>query len=317
MKKTILIIGGCGYIGTLLSTKLVDDGFKVICYDSELYGNYIKKNKKIKFIKDDINNFTNYKFKNVDTIVHLANIANDVSVEINPSYSWKINVLFSKLIIEHAIKCKVKNFIYASSGSVYGVKKEKKVSENISLTPISTYNETKMIAERVFLSYQKKIKIFSLRPATVCGYSPRLRLDVSVNALTYQAFKNGKIIVNGGKQIRPNINIQDVVGVFKHVIKNKIKPGIYNIGFENLSIIDIAKKIKKKINSKIIIKPILDIRSYRLDSSKILKTGFRPKFNVDDAIDELLKKFKENKFTSKDINFNILYLSKKFKKDIS
>ena len=101
------------------------------------------------------------------------------------------------------------------------------------------------------------------------------------------------------------------------MIKNKIKPGIYNIGFENLSIIDIAKKIKKKINSKIIIKPILDIRSYRLDSSKILKTGFRPKFNVDDAIDELLEKFKEKKFTSKDINFNILYLSKKFKKEIN
>ena len=314
MKKTILIIGGCGFIGTLLSNRLVEDGYRVICYDSELYGNFLKNNKKIKFIKDDIANFNKYNLRNVDSIIHLANIANDVSVEIDPSYSWKINVLYSKLIIEHAIKYKVKKFIFASSGSVYGVKKERNVTENLSLTPISTYNETKMIAERVFLSYQNKIKVFSLRPATVCGYSPRLRLDVSVNALTYQAFKNKKILVYGGKQIRPNIHIKDVVRVFKHVIKKKIKPGIYNIGFENLSILQIAKKITKKINSIIVIKPILDIRSYRLDSSKIIKTGFKPIFNVDDAINELLKVFKKEKFKSKEINFNILHLKKNLKK---
>ena len=162
--------------------------------------------------------------------------------------------------------------------------------------PISLYNKTKMIAERVFLSYSKYMKIHIIRPATICGYSERLRLDVSVNMLTYQALKFKKITVLGGKQIRPNLHIQDMVRIYEHFLKNKKLPnGFYNAGFENISIINLAKKIKKKLNCKIIIKKSNDPRSYRLNSDKLIKTGFKQKFFTDDGINEIKEKLKLQK----------------------
>ena len=147
----------------------------------------------------------------------MANIANDPSVLLKPELSWNVNVLSSMRICELAILNKIKKIIFLSSGSVYGISKEKKVTENLSLEPISVYNKTKMIAERIFLSYQKKIKLYIIRPATVCGVSRRQRLDVSVNALTISALKNKLITVFGGQQIRPNIHIDDLVRVYDHL----------------------------------------------------------------------------------------------------
>ena len=255
-----------------------------------------KKKNNLKIIKKDIIAIEQVSFKNVDTVVHLANIANDPSVELNPNLSWEVNVLATKRLIEKSIECKVKHFIFASSGSVYGIKKERNVTEDLSLVPISTYNKTKMVAERILKSYDKQIKIHSIRPATVCGYSPRMRLDVSVNMLTFQALKKKMITVFGGRQIRPNIHIKDLINVYKHFIFNKnIPSGFYNAGFENLRIIDIARKISKIIPSKIIIKKNNDPRSYRQNSNKLLATGFKQKYSVLHAIEEIKEKYEKRK----------------------
>jgi nucleoside-diphosphate-sugar epimerase len=289
----ILITGGCGYTGTVLTQSLLQKGYNVRVMDTQWFGNHLENHKNLKIIKEDVRNIKPGHLKNIQTVVHLANIANDPSVELNPNLSWEVNVLATKKVVEMSISQGVKNFIFASSGSVYGIKKEKKVTENLSLLPITTYNKTKMIAERVLVSYSKKIKVHCIRPATVCGYSPRMRLDVSVNMFVYQALTKKKLTVFGGQQIRPNIHIKDLINVYLHFIKKpNIKSGFYNAGFENLKIIDIAKLVSKHIPSKItILKDNNDPRSYRQDSEKLIKTGFKNRFSVTDAIIEIKKKF--------------------------
>ncbi len=281
----IFISGGSGYTGTILVKKLLENNHKVISFDTQWFGNHLKKHKNLKIIKDDIRNIKKYSLKGIDKFIHLANIANDPSVDLAPSLSWEVNVLAIKEILDLCIKNRIKHFIYASSGSVYGVKKEKKVTEDLELVPISTYNKTKMIAEKVIQSYDKYLKYHIIRPSTVCGFSPRMRLDVTVNMFAYQALKNKEITVFGGKQIRPNIHIKDLTNVYLHFLNNKNVPsGIYNAGFENLKLIDIAKKVSKIIPCKIKIKKNFDIRSYRQNSDKLLKTGFKKKYSVEDAI---------------------------------
>ena len=304
-----LVTGGGGYIGTLLTKHLLSKKNKVTVVDNFWFGNFLKKKKMLKIIKKDIRNFEDLNIKGIDTIIHLANVANDPTVELNPTLSWEINVLASKLIARHVIKNKVKKIIFLSSGSVYGVKKEKRVTEDLILNPISVYNKTKMIAERVFLSFKDRINVTCIRPATVCGFSERLRLDLTVNKLTYDAFYKKKIFVDGGSQIRPNIHIQDLISAINHLVfsKKKLNHNIYNVGFENLTIYEIANKIRNKIGAKIIINKNKDIRSYRQDSSRLLKSGFRPKYNVDLAIDELIYFFKtKSKSNITNKNFNLL-----------
>ena len=292
-----LITGGCGYIGTNLTKYLLNKGHKVTIIDNLWFGNNLKKNKNLKIIKEDVRNFDKLKITNTYAIIHLANIANDPTVELNPNLSWEVNVLASKLIADHAIKNKVKKLIFFSSGSVYGVKKENKVTEDLKLNPISIYNKTKMIAERVFLSYKNNIDIKCLRPATVCGLSDRLRLDVTVNKLTFDAYYKKKIFVDGGSQVRPNVNLRDIERVVDFFLfsKKKFNDDVYNMGFENYSILKIAKKIQKKTGAKLKVNKSVDIRSYRQDSSRLIKTGFKPLFTVDNAIDELIEYFKKNK----------------------
>jgi nucleoside-diphosphate-sugar epimerase len=304
----ILVTGGCGYQGSILVPKLLKEGHKVIVVDTMWFNNYLKKNKNLRIFKKDIRYFNFSEIKKIDTIIHLAAVANDPMADLSEKHSWEISTLGTMNIIEQAIKYRVKNFIFASSSSVYGIKKEKKVHEGLKLEPISTYNKAKMITERILLSYKNKINLTIIRPATVCGFSPRMRLDVSVNMLTYQALTKGKITVFGGKQIRPNIHIDDLVDLYLFIIKKKIS-GIYNAGFENLSILNIAKKIKKKINCEIkIIKNNIDVRSYRVDSSKLLNKGFRPKKTIDDAVNEINYLFKIKKLKNDKSFFSINWL---------
>ena len=159
----ILVTGGCGYVGSLLVPELLKQKFKVTVIDTQWCGNKLKKNSKLKVIKLDIRNIEKINLNNIDTIIHLAGIANDPGADLNESLSWDINVLATKKLIEKAVKNKVKHFIYASSGSVYGIKKEKKVTEDLDLVPISTYNKTKMIAEDVLMNFKKNIKIHCLQ----------------------------------------------------------------------------------------------------------------------------------------------------------
>ena len=307
----ILITGGCGYTGTLLTKDLIDLGHKVTVVDIQWFGNYLKPKKNLKILKLDIREYKKIPLKNIEVVIHLASIANDPSVELNHKLSWEVNVLATQKLIENSVKYKVKQFIFASSGSVYGVKKEKNVTEDLSLVPISTYNKTKMVTERILKSYENDIKFHCIRPATVCGFSPRMRLDVSVNMLAFQAIKFKSMSVFGGNQIRPNIHIQDLINVYKHFIsKSNLPSGFYNAGFENLKILEIAKKIAKIIPSKIAIKKTYDLRSYRQDSKKLLATGFKPKFTVEDAIKEIKKKYENKQFMDSEKCYTVKWMKK-------
>lgn len=305
----ILVTGGSGYKGSVLIPKLLNDGHEIISVDTNWFGDNLKEHSSLKKIKADIRDIDNIPLRGVDSIIHLANIANDPAVELNPSLSWEVNVLGSYQLADRAVRNNVKQIIYASSGSVYGIKEENKVTEDLELVPISVYNKTKMVAERVFLSFKENLDIKCIRPATVCGFSPRMRLDVSVNMLTFQALKNGKITVFGGQQTRPNIHIEDMVNVYRHFINNKdIPSGCYNAGFENISILEIANLVKEYIDTDIIVTESNDPRSYRQDSTKLLNTGFTPKYKISDAIKEIVNHYKAGNLIEKDINYTVKWM---------
>jgi nucleoside-diphosphate-sugar epimerase len=289
--EKLFITGGCGYVGSVMIPNFLDK-YIIKNVDTQWFANKLKEDKNLTNIKADIRNLSgDFIDKNTYAVIHLANIANDPSVELDQALSWEINVLAAKNLIEKSIKAGVKKFIYASSGSVYGVKTEKKVTEDLELVPISTYNKTKMVCERLLLSYRDKIDVYIVRPATVCGLSPRMRFDVSVNMLTLQALKNKQITIMGGNQTRPNIHINDMIRVYEHLLVNDIDQGIYNAGFENISILDLGNKIKNKIDCEIKIIESNDPRSYRQCSDKLIETGFEQKFNIDNAIDEISNAF--------------------------
>jgi len=307
----ILVTGGCGYIGTNLTNRLLNDGYQVTVVDLMWFGNHLKKHKNLIVIKTDIREIDQVPMKKIDAIIHLANIANDPTGDLNPKLTWEVNVLASMLLIEKAIKNGVKQFIYASSGSVYGVKDEPEVTEDLSLLPISDYNKTKMISERVLLSYHDKIILQIIRPATVCGYSPRMRLDLSVSMLTMQALTAGKITVFGGKQTRPNIHMNDMIGVYLHFLKLGEKAtGIYNAGFENITILELANRIKKHITTKVFVEESNDPRSYRQNSDKLISTNFNPRFTIDDAIKEIIELYNEKTLIDNDCYYNIKQMKK-------
>jgi len=307
----ILITGGSGYKGSVLIPKLIEDGHNIVSVDANWFGDNLEDHKSLEKIFCDIREIDKIPFEGIEAIIHLANIANDPAVELNPSLSWEVNVLASQQLAERAVREGVKKIIYASSGSVYGIKEELKVTEDLPLVPISTYNKTKMVAERVFLSYKDKIDIYCIRPATVCGYSPRMRLDVSVNVLTFQALKNKRITVFGGNQIRPNIHINDMINVYKHFLDhNTLESGSYNAGFENISIIEIAKLVARKIDSEIVVTESNDPRSYRQDSSKLINSGFQPKYSVDKAIDDVIEAYKSNKINESEKSYTVKWMKK-------
>ncbi len=311
MSFNVAITGGCGYTGSVLTQKLLNLGSRVTIIDTQWFGCYLPENKNLNLVRKDIRDISTINLKGFDSLIHLANIANDPGVELNQTLSWEVNVLSSQLIVEKAIKDGVPQIIYASSGSVYGVKSEEKVTEDLSLVPISTYNKTKMASERVLLSYKDDIAVHCIRPATVCGISPRMRFDVSVNLLTLQAFKDSKLTVFGGEQIRPNIHIDDLTEVYIHFLNNPELPsGFYNAGFENLSILQIAELITSKLSAQIEITESNDPRSYRLDSTKLLTTGFLPKKRVSDAIDEILHGLKAHKVFDQDEWHTVTWMKK-------
>ena len=309
----ILLTGGCGYIGTNLTEALLDLGHHVTVVDIMWFGNYLNPHKNLNIIQSDIRDIDAIPMKGIDTVIHLANIANDPTGDLNARLTWEVNALSSKFLIEKAIENNVKQFIFASSGSVYGIKEESQVTEDLALVPITDYNKTKMISESVLLSFRDEITLNIVRPATVCGYSPRMRLDLSVSLLTMHALTKGKITVFGGKQIRPNIHMNDMVSVYLHLLNLDSKDaGIYNAGFENISILDIANKVCDQIPSEIVVTESDDPRSYRLNSDKLLKTGFRPKWNVENGIQEVIKAYKEGQLEAEDRYYNMKVMMKLF-----
>jgi nucleoside-diphosphate-sugar epimerase len=290
----ILVTGGCGYVGSVLVPQLLSDGHNVLVVDDQWFGNFLPSHPELAIRKKSINQIDDADLNGIEAVIHLANVANDPSVELNPTFSWEVNVLHTTQFLELCKRAKsVKKFMFASSGSVYGVKSEPNVTEELSLVPISAYNKTKMSAERVCLSYAEYFDVICVRPATVCGVSPRMRFDVVVNMFVLQAFTKSKITVLGGEQVRPNIHIDDMACVYTHFLgKNGLGSAIYNAGFENISVMDIAKMVQEVFKVEIEVKPSNDPRSYRQDSTKLLETGFVRKKSVSDAISEIATKLK-------------------------
>ncbi len=304
----ILVTGGCGYKGHVLIPKLLRQDHEVIAFDIQWFGNFLQTHPNLEVIKGDVRDVKSIPLDGVDCIIHLASIANDPCGDLDPKLTWEVIALATMQLADRAKRLGVERFIYASSGSVYGVKNEEDVNETLELEPISEYNKTKMVTERVVLSYQDDMVVQIVRPGTVCGYSPRMRFDVAVNMLTMQALSKGKITVFGGDQIRPNIHIDDITDVYLHLLDHPEHTGIYNAGFENISILDIAKLITRYVQVEIAVTPSNDPRCYRVNSDKLLATGFKPKKTVDDAIQEIIAKFQAGICQDEDRFYNLKWM---------
>lgn len=307
----ILVTGAAGYKGTRLVPKLLARGFEVVAFDIMWFGNYLPAHPKLTVVQGDVRDIDAIDLHGIDAIIHLASIANDPCGDLNPKLTWEVSALSTMQIADKAARLGVKRFIYASSGSVYGVKEEEQVTEDLELKPISEYNKTKMCAERIVLSYSPRMAVQIVRPATVCGYSPRMRLDVSVNMLTMQALENGRITVFGGAQVRPNIHIDDITDLYVFLLDNPQFQGVYNAGFENMSILDIARLVAKHVPATITVTESQDPRSYRLNSDLLLATGFRPKKTVNDAIVEIVAHHKDGTLKNEERFHNLKWMQLK------
>lgn len=308
--KKILVTGACGYKGSVLVPKLLERGYEVIAFDIMWFGNSLTHHKNLSVVKGDVRNVKSIPLDGVEAIIHLSSVANDPCGDLDPKLTWEISCLASMQLADRASREGIKHFIYASSGSVYGLKEEENVTEDLELVPLSEYNKTKMVAERVLLSYSDKMVVQIIRPATVCGLSSRMRLDVAVNMLTMQALKSNEITVLGGEQTRPNIHIDDITDLYIYFLNNSNVTGVFNAGFENISINDIAQMIAKYTGASIKILPSNDPRSYRVDSRKILDLGFRPKKMVINAIEEICDAYKNGMLLDNDISYNLKWMQK-------
>jgi nucleoside-diphosphate-sugar epimerase len=284
----VFVTGACGYKGSVLVPKLLQAGHEVVAFDLQWFGNHLQPHPDLTVMKGDVRNPDEIDLTGVDAIIHLSSVANDPCGDLDPKLTWEISCLATMQLADRAKRNGIKRFIYASSGSVYGVKDELQVTEDLELLPISEYNKTKMCGERIVLSYADDMVVQIVRPATVCGFSPRMRLDVSVNMLTMQAIKNGKITVFGGDQTRPNIHIDDITDLYLFLLDHPEHTGVFNAGFENISILDIARLVTKHVPAEIVVTPSNDPRSYRVNSDRLLATGFRPKKTVEDAVKEMI-----------------------------
>ena len=306
----IFVTGACGYKGSVLVPKLLAKGHSVTAFDIMWFGNFLQPHPALKVVQGDIRNIDEVDLNKVDAIIHLSSVANDPCGDLNPQLTWEISCLATMQLADRAQRSGIKHFIYASSGSVYGVKDEPEVTEDLELLPISEYNKTKMCGERILLSYKDHMTVQIVRPATVCGFSPRMRLDVSVNMLTMQALTNGKITVYGGDQTRPNIHIDDITDLYLFLLDHPEHTGVYNAGFENISILQIAEMVTKHVPAEIIVTPSNDPRSYRVNSDRLLATGFRPTKTVEDAIAEIVGLYRQNALKDDERFHNLKWMQK-------
>jgi nucleoside-diphosphate-sugar epimerase len=299
--ETILITGGAGYVGAVLTPKLLDLGYRVKVIDLMIYGeDVIEEHANLEMIKGDIRDqpLLDKLLTGADYVIHLACISNDPSFDLNPELGRSINLDAFEPLVKLSQTKGVKRFIYASSSSVYGVKDVENVSEDMVLEPLTDYSVFKADCEKILAKYKSDDFItVTIRPATVCGYSPRQRLDVVVNILTNFAYHKGSIKVFGGEQLRPNIHIQDMTNLYAELLTmpaEKINGEIFNAGYENQKVITLAHTVKEVLGDDINIEvePTDDNRSYHISSQKIKdRLGFTPKFTIKDAVIELKQAF--------------------------
>mgnify|MGYP001617003062 FL=1 len=304
----ILVTGGCGYVGSVLVPKLLAANHDVTVVDIMWFGNFLEPHRALTILRADIRG--NIMLDGFDAIIHLAGVANDPCGDLNPKLSWEVNALATTRLAGNAVRAGIRRFIYASSGSVYGIKGNTEVTEEEPCVPVSEYNKTKMVAERALLSYAGEMAVQILRPGTVCGYSPRQRLDITVNQMTIQALTGNKIELGGPGLMRANIHIDDMVAAYLFLLGHPKLTGTFNAAFENISLAQIAETVQSAIRCEIVEKEIADPRSYRIDSSKLLRAGFRPVKTVKDAIEDLRKAFTAGKFKNGPECYNLRSMPK-------
>ena len=327
--RNVLISGGAGYVGTLLTPQLLAAGYNVTVYDIMYYGCELKPQPRLKIVEGDIRDTTEFRdaCRGMEAVIQLACISNDAGFELDEKLSEEINYQCFEPMVVAAKQQGVKRFIYASSSSVYGYSEAPRVTEEHPLVPLTLYNKFKGLCEPLLFKHQSKDFVcVTIRPATICGYSPRMRLDLSVNILTNHAVNNNKITVYGGEQQRPNLHIQDMCDLYKLLLElpdEKIAGETFNAGYRNQSIMEIAKIVQKVVQEAfpekgdipIVTTPSNDTRSYRITSDKIAaKLGFKPKRTIEDAVRDLCRAFKEGKLPNSMTDeryFNVRMLQKK------
>ena len=307
--RQVLVTGGAGYLGAVLVPKLLARGYRVKVLDLYLYGedalDAVRDHPNLEQIKGDIRDraLLEKVIPGTDAVIHLACISNDPSFELDPELGTSINYDAFFDLVAVAQQCGVKRFIYASTSSVYGIKEEENVTEDLPLEPLTDYSKYKALCEEVLLREQSPdFTTVVIRSATVCGYSPRLRLDLTVNVLTNLAVNTGRITVFGGQQKRPNIHIEDTTDLYLRLLEwpaEVIAGQIFNVGYENYRISEIAEMVRKVVGKKgveIVTTPTDDNRSYHISSEKIKRElGFVPEHSVEEAIRDLCDAFKAGK----------------------
>ncbi len=306
--RNILVTGGAGYVGSLLVPKLLASGYKVTVLDLYLFGTdallACRNHPNLREIRGDIRNkeVVTQSLEGCDSVIHLACISNDPSFDLNPELGKQINYEAFISLVDNSIVAGVDRFVYASSSSVYGIKEELEVTEELPLEPLTDYSKYKALCEDVLLARSSQnFETLIIRPATVCGYSPRLRLDLTVNILTNHAVSNGAIKVFGGEQTRPNIHIDDMTDLYVKCLtwpRAIFNAQIYNVGYENYSVMTIAKKVRTIVGDSVSVNvlPTDDLRSYHISSEKVFKkAGFRPGNSIDNAVRTLLDAFQNGR----------------------
>ncbi len=305
--KKVLVTGGAGYVGHVLTPRLLDAGYEVTVYDTLFFGCRLPNSPNLRVVQGDIRETPKLAeaLKGQDAVLHLACISNDASFELDENLSKTINFDCFEPMVVAAKKAGVKRFVYCSSSSVYGVSNSPEVTEEHALIPLTLYNKFKGMCEPMLWKHKSDgFTSVVIRPATICGYSPRTRLDLSVNILTNHAVNKGAITVFGGDQMRPNLHIEDMVDAYQLMLEaphEKIHGEVFNIGWENHSIANIAKMVQNVVAQEmpdkgkidIVTTPSNDNRSYHVSSEKILRVlGFKPKRTIEDAIRDLTRAFR-------------------------
>ncbi len=325
----VLVTGGAGYVGCVLVPKLLEAGHEVVVYDLMLFGaDGLPEHEHLPVVKGDIRDTAHFstELEGVDEVIHLACISNDTRFELDPELGKSINYDCFEPMVAAAKAAEVERFIYASTSSVYGVSDAPEVTEEHPLVPLTDYNKFKGMCEPLLLKYQSPdFTTVIIRPATVCGYSPRMRFDLTVNILTNHAVNRGKITVFGGTQQRPNIHVDDIAELYVKLLelpREMIAGETFNAGYQNHTVSELAEMVKKVVEEEMPERaPITiettssdDLRSYHVSSKKIAeKLGYMPKRSVEDAVRDLCRAFKAGKLPDSledDRYINVRYLKR-------
>lgn len=306
--KNVAVVGGAGYVGSSLVPYLIGLGYSVRVIDLFLFGKDVfgglENSVQLQRVKTDIRDELKLKeaLEGVEAVIHLACISNDPSFELDPKLGKSINYDAFFGLLRVVRQNGIQRFIYASSSSVYGVKSEPDVREDCACEPLTDYSKYKLLCEEVLKSSNLgDCEYVILRPATVCGYAPRMRLDLTVNILTMSALARRQITVHGGNQLRPNINIGDLVEAYRTLLeapRDKIHGEVFNVGYENLSVGEIAEIVRKEVGDSevtIVVEPTNDYRSYHINSDKIRNVlGFQARHSIAEAIQSICTAFRRD-----------------------